>query len=92
MIEIYRVLNAIGPSYMQKIFIRAPVTYNLRVKNRLLIPKISSVAYGLQTAYFRGSILWNKLPNIYKEQRSLQYFKQKIKEWKGLECNCRLCT
>ena len=48
MIEIYRALNGIGPSFVQKIFIRAPVSYNLRVQDRLLIPKISSVTYGLQ--------------------------------------------
>ena len=34
MVEIYGVLNCIGPSFIQKIFIRAPVTYNLRVNDR----------------------------------------------------------
>ena len=91
MIEIYQVLNSIGPYFMQGIFICAPISYNLRIKDRLQTPKASSVTYGLQSVSFRGSILWNKCPNIYKEQPSLQSFKQKIKEWKGSECNCRLC-
>ena len=35
MIEIYQGLIGTGQSFMQKIFIRAPVTYNLRIPRQI---------------------------------------------------------
>ena len=46
----------------------------LRQKNiilhRLTIPKIQSVKHGYQTISFRAAIIWNNLPNKYKEKNS----------------------
>ena len=43
--------------------------YNLRCKHRLTIPKVQSVKHGYQTVSFRAAIIWNNLPNKYKEKK-----------------------
>ena len=63
----------------------------LRCKHRLTIPKVQSVKHGYQTVSFRAAIIWNNLPNKYKEKKSLSSFKNAIKQWPGQNCHCRIC-
>ena len=40
---------------------------------------------------FKGSIIWNTVPNRYKNLNSLDKFKQQIKMWKPTTSTCELC-
>ena len=39
-----------------------------------------------------GSLLWKKLLNDFNKGKSLFYFKNKIREWKGRSCTCCICS
>ena len=73
-----------------EIFNLATEKYNLRCKHRLTIPKVQSVKHGYQTVSFRAAIIWNNLPNKYKEKKTLSSFKSAIKKWPGQNCHCRI--
>ena len=38
---------------------------------------------GLNTTLFKGALLWNKLPNHFKEAGSIIHFNNKIRKYKG---------
>ena len=65
--------------------------YILRINNLFQLPKTRTKKYGNESLSFRGSIIWNQLPDHYKASKTDHEFKIKIKSWKGFECTCRIC-
>ena len=65
--------------------------YNLRSGSLLMLPQAKTTTYGTSSLTFRGSILWNSLPDAIKSSPSVVYFKRSIKEWKGENCTCKNC-
>ena len=49
--------------------------YNLRGNYLLKVPDTSTCRYDTQALSFKGSLLWNKIPNKYKNLNSLEQFK-----------------
>ena len=56
MIEIYECTNYIGPAFLTKFFTTKEISYDLRIKNLLQIPKLKASSYGKNSLSFRGSI------------------------------------
>ena len=46
----------------------------------------------LSKADFKGAIIWNNLPNHFKEVKSLPEFKTLIREWAQLSCTWCICS
>ena len=91
MVEIYKCLSCENPSFMWNIFRRKELGYNLRSGSLLMLPQAKTTTYGTSSLTFRGSILWNSLPDAIKSSPSVVYFKRSIKEWKGENCTCKNC-
>ena len=91
LIEIYKSLNHISPPIMQEFFDLKVTPYSLRNNNILRLPKTNTSRYGTEALCFKGSIIWNTVPNRYKNLNSLDKFKQQIKMWKPTTCTCKLC-
>ena len=91
LIEIYKSLNHISPPIMQEFFDLKVTPYSLRNNNLLRPPKTNTSRYGTEALCFKGSIIWNTVPNRYKNLNSLDKFKQQIKMWKPTTCTCKLC-
>ena len=66
MIEIYECTNHIGPAVLAECFTTKDISYDLRIKNLLQIPKVKTSWYGQSSLSFRGSILWNTLSDSIK--------------------------
>ena len=47
--------------------------------------------YGTETVTYQAPFLWANLYTKYKNAKTLDEFKQKIKAWKCDFCRCRLC-
>ena len=92
MTEVYKSLNCQNPAFMWDLFIRKEVTYDLRAKDLLQLPKARTVLNGLNSIVFRGSILWNAISDEIKSSQSIASFKLKIKSWNGDDCNCNICN
>ena len=91
MIEIYKTLSNINPSFMQEYFIRKDVEYDLRTRDLLQIPAAKSITFGIDSIKFRGSLLWNSIPDLPKRASLAAIFKRNINNWSGEECHCKIC-
>ena len=90
MIEVYKTIQNLNPSFMKEIFVQKDMTYSLRNKLMMRIPKTQTSRHGIESLSFLGSKLWNNLPEELKNIKTLPSFKRQIKGWK-VNCNCRLC-
>ena len=70
LIEIYRSLNPISPSIMQEFLDLKVTPYSLRNNNLLRLPKTNTSRYGTETLCFKRIIIWNTVPNRYKNLNS----------------------
>ena len=75
LIEVYKSLHSESPTILCNIFTRKPSNYNLRINNLLLLPKTSTLTYGLHSFVYRGSISWNNLPDEFKNVENSSIFK-----------------
>ena len=63
---------------MQEFFDLKATLYGLRNNNLLRLPKTNTSRYGTEARCFEGSIIWNTVPNRYKNLNSLDKFKRQI--------------
>ena len=97
-IEMYKVMNGIGPALMKEIF---PINSNgfteypsSNTRSNVLLfnqanPK--KEGSGLQTLRHLGPRIWNIIPLEIRKAETLALFKRKIKKWTPPECPCSLC-
>ena len=91
MLEVYKCLTSGNPTFLWDFFKRKPVKYNLRVKDLVQLPDTRTLRYGNDSLAFRGSKLWNTLPDKIKSANSVSHFKNNIEDWTGSKCNCLIC-
>ena len=91
MTEIYKTLRKENPELMWNIFETKCIPYNLRNKMLINLPKAESTTFGTNSLVFKGSLIWNTLPNNIKNSPTQSIFRKKIKTWNGENCTCRLC-
>ena len=89
--EVNKCITSGNPSFPREFFNRRVLPYNLRINNLLQLPKTRKNKYGNESLSFRGSIVWDRLPDRYEAAKSDNVFKMKIRSWKGSGCNCRIC-
>ena len=75
LIEIYKSLNHNSPPIMQEFFDLKVTLYSLRNNYLLRLRKTNTSRHGTQELCFKGSIIWNTVPNRCKNLNSLDKFK-----------------
>ena len=92
MFFIYRVINNLSPELVSDSFKEKTTKYSLRSNSTLQLPRLGKTTrFGINTVIFKGSLLWNYLPNLYKDNKTESTFKEKIKKWKPKACTCKIC-
>ena len=91
MTEIYISLNNMNPSIVWVFHEKKYVAYDLRKENLCKLPKAKTIFYGVESLSFRGSFLWNALDDNVNQEPTLARFKNKIRNWAGERCTCRIC-
>ena len=92
MIEIYECTNYIGPAVLTEFFTTKDISYDLRIKNLLQIPKVKTSSYGQSSLSFKGSILWNTLSDSIKSAQNFTGFNIMTRNWEGESCSCIICN
>ena len=82
MIEVYKTVQNINPSFMKEIFVRKDITHNLRNNLPMHIPKARTSSYGIESLIYLGCKLWNNLPDHFKALKLLHHLKGKLKDVK----------
>ena len=80
---IYKTFKNTNPPFMQEYFIRKDVKYDLRTRDQLQIPAAKSITFGTDSTKFRGSLLWNSIPDLIQRASSASKGTSKI----GVERN-----
>ena len=62
------------------------MSYNLRQRPLLGLPKTHSIYYGTNVVHFRGSLICNNLLVVVKSSYLLSEFKNKIKNIGDIHC------
>ena len=91
LIEIYKSINNLSPAIMKYFFDLKNTRYDLRSKQLLKLPETSTSRYGTQALCFKGSLIWNTIPNKFRNIDNIEDFKKHIKDWKPTTCSCELC-
>ena len=91
--EVFKSQKKLNPEFMQQVYASKTIKFNLRNKVLMSIPKATSQRFGTQSFLFRGSLLWNQIPESIKLEPSIESFKSSLKE-KNLSniCLCKICT
>ena len=63
------------------------LSYNLRAKDLLQLRKTRTVLNRLNSIVFRGSILWNSIPDKIMSSQSIASFKAQMRLWNGDSCS-----
>ena len=60
-------------------------------QNIFVTSNVKTVSWGTESLRHIGPKIWQKIPNSIKILKTLNLFKNKIREWKPENCPCRLC-
>ena len=75
MVEIFKTKNLDNPEFMKDIFQQKNNYYNLRNTELLKLIPTRTTTFGTRSLSFKGSLIWNKLPNNFKKLDQLTYLK-----------------
>ena len=91
LIEIYKSINNLSSPILKYFFDLKNTRYDLRSMQLLKLPETSTFRYGTQALCFKGSLIWNTIPNKFKNIDNIEDFKKHIKDWKPTTCSCKMC-
>ena len=90
-IELYKVVNDLTTNIFSDIFLRNNQEVSLRSQNYFALPRVRTESCGKGALRYLGPLIWNIIPSEIKNVSSLNKFKKQIRQWRPLECPCRLC-
>ena len=92
LIEVFKSVNHLSPSFMWDLFIPKDTSYGLRMSNQLLLKQCRTTKYGLNSLSQCGAKLWNSLPNYMRNCKDLDIFKTYVHQWTPQQgCKCSMC-
>ena len=91
-IEIFKIIHKIGPTYLLELFARKEYIHNFRGSFRVTMPKFRTIQYGKHSLRYEWAQMWNQLDDDIKRAINLKVFRRRIKKWKGPNCSCFNCT
>ena len=84
--EIFKSISQINPEFMWLFFKQKNLSYNLRKRSILNLPRTQSTLYGTDAIHFRGSLVCNNSPVKVKSSNPVFKFKTKIKNLGNIDC------
>ena len=79
--EIFKCFHGMNPMYLNNLFCKQEIKYNLRDKTLLEQPTFSSKTYGYRSFRYYGSKLWNAPPFQITNTDNYNDFKLKLTAW-----------
>ena len=91
-LEVFKSLNNLNPNFMNEMFNRKDLAYDLRDPDILVPPKFKKITYGKNTFRYHGAHMWNLLPSEVKSCTTIDNFKLMLEAWDGPKCQCSMCS
>ena len=89
--EIYKSTLYLNPKFMSSFFTHKEISYNLSKSQMFSLPPVRSTYCGTNTVHFRGSLIWNNLPNYIKSRASVCEFENNKKNFRDIDSGCLIC-
>ena len=77
----FKCFHGMNPMYLNNLFCKQEIKYNLRDKTLLEQPRFSTKTYGYRSFRYYGSKLWNALPFEITNTDNYNDFKLKLTAW-----------
>jgi hypothetical protein len=90
-LETFKILNGLAPPVLSNLVKKQDHKYNFRYTNLLQIPQVKSSRYGKSSFRYAAPVLWNSLPDNYRNCSNFNEFKNFISFWNGKSCTCIVC-
>ena len=71
MIELFKIVHKIGPSYLHELFVRKVDIHNVRGSFRFTMPIFRTIQYGKHSLRYEGAQIWNQLDDDIKRAINL---------------------
>ena len=95
LVEVFKSVNKMSPSFISDLFKVKDITYNLRSNRNVCLNHCRTKIYGLDSLSYHGAHLWNLLPNDMKKCKDLDIFKASVRKGMNLcvnvVCVCNDC-
>ena len=90
--EMCKLSKGLSPPLVSNIFRQKNShPYNLRLNSQFSRPLVMSVFNRTESIFYIGPVIWDIIPDSYKNVPDFSVFKNRIKKWKPENCPCRLC-
>ena len=89
--EIFKAKLNISPEISKELFSFNVRNYNFRSQSTLKRIKTNSVYFGSESLSSLAPKIWDLVPDSFKNENSLERFKNRIKTWTTDKCPCRIC-
>ena len=84
-IETFRILKSLAPPVLTNLLKKRGTVYNFRYLNILQIPKVSTSKFGKSSLRYASTVLWNSLPEDFRNRSNFNQFRQMILSRNGKE-------
>ena len=91
MTKIFKVKIGIATKLMKGVFEFADKPYDLKNQSKCSCSTPCTEKYCVETAYYIGPKLWDKVLTEIKNSKSLEEFKARIKSWVPKNYPCKMC-
>ena len=88
LVEVFKTINKMNPSFMHDIFKLHECQYELRNKSQMVVPKYNTVIYGYNSLAVHGSLLWNFVSQKVKRKTNVKEFQAALIQ----STNSNLCS
>ena len=89
--EIFKAKLNISPEISKELFSFNVRNYNFRSQSTLKRIKTNSVYFGSESLSSLAPKIWDLVPDSFKNENSLERFKNRIKTWTTDKSSCRIC-
>jgi len=90
-LETFKTLLDLAPLVLSDLVNRQGHKYNFIYSYLLQIPHVKTTRHGKQSLRYAAPVLWNSLPDEYRQCTHFNHFKAMISCWSGKACSCVAC-
>ena len=80
-IEVFKCFKGLNPEYLNELFEKKHISYNLRNSDLIVQQKFDTKTHGYKSFSYFGAKVWNTLPQDLKNSESISSFKIALKLW-----------
>ena len=90
-VETFKIFNKLAPPVLTDLLVKRESSYNFRYTNILQVPHVKMTKFGKNSFRYAAPVLWNSLPENFRNTVNFNQFKSFMSRWKGEDCHCTAC-